>query len=231
MHTDRQTSNSNERPSSTSTPSRIADAISKRILRRQYQIGQRLVEAELVREFGVSRSTVREALKMLAFSGVVELNHNRGALVQSLTAQDAQELLQVLEMLSGLAARLAATNIGRGNNRQRFEAVARPLVEANEAGDLDRVLGQRANYYQVMFDIADNKELNRSMPLPRVHLFRTQFYSLLTKSDVKAMITEYRAINDAIVAGDGTKAETQMRRHIRNTAERTLPHFMKRNAS
>lgn len=50
------------------------------------------------------------------------------------------------------------------------------------------------------------------MPLAWVHLFRTQFYSLLTK-------------NDVILAGDGAKAEEQMRRHIRNTADRTLPHF------
>ena len=219
------------RSRSSATTARIAEAISKRIVRRQYQVGQRLVEAELVREFGVSRSTIREALKMLASSGVVELSHNRGALVQSLSVRDAQELLQVLEMLSGLAARLAAGNIGRGNNRQRFEAAAALLTAADEAGELDRVLGQRANYYQVMFDIADSRELNRAMPLPRVHLFRTQFYSLLTRSDVKAMIAEYRAINDAILAGDGLKAETQMRRHIRNTADRTLPHFSERGAA
>ncbi|RJF95429.1 GntR family transcriptional regulator [Noviherbaspirillum saxi] len=224
-----QTDKSEKRSSSlTSTSARIADAVSRRIVRRHYQVGQRLVEAELVREFGVSRSTVREALKMLASSGVVELSHNRGALVQSLSAQDAQDLLQVLEMLSGLAARLAAGNIGRGNNRTRFEAVARPLTDVGEADELDRVLGQRANYYQVMFDIANNKELDRAMPLPRVHLFRTQFYSLLTKSDVRAMIAEYRAINEAILSGDEAKAETQMRRHIRNTADRTLPHFQSR---
>lgn len=205
--------------------SKIADAITKRILRREYQVGQRVIEAELVREFAVSRSTVREALKMLASSGVVELNHNRGALVQALSARDAQDLLQVLEMLSGLAARLAAQNIGRENNRQRFEAVARPLTDAEGVDELDRVLDQRANYYQVMFDIADNKELSRAMPLPRVHLFRTQFYSLLTRNDVKAMIAEYRAVNEAILAGDGAKAEVRMRRHIQSTAERTLPHF------
>lgn len=209
-----------------STSARIADAISKGILRRQYQVGQRLVEAELMRAFEVSRSTVREALKMLAASGVVELNHNRGAVVRSLSARDVQELLQVLEMLSALAARLAADNIGRGNNRQRFEAAAKPLTSIDISDGLDRVLSQRARYYQVMFDIAGNKELDRAMPLPRIHLFRTQFYALLSTSDVRAMINEYRGITDAILAGDSAKAESRMRRHIQKTSERTLPHYI-----
>ncbi|HJV86978.1 MAG TPA: GntR family transcriptional regulator [Noviherbaspirillum sp.] len=209
-----------------STSARIADAIGKRILRRQYQVGQRLVEADLMRDFGVSRSTVREALKTLAASGVVELTHNRGAVVGELSAEDAKELLQVLEMLSALAARLAAENIGRGNNRQRFEAAAKPLTGIEFSDDLDRVLGQRARFYQVMFDIAGNKELDRAMPLPRVHLFRTQFHALLTRADVRAMVSEYRGITEAILDADPAKAEARMRRHIQKTAERTLPHYL-----
>jgi DNA-binding GntR family transcriptional regulator len=227
MRTDKQADTSNERPSSTaSTSSRIADAISKRILRRQYQVGQRLVEPDLMHEFGISRSTVREALKILAASGVIELIHNRGAVIRSLGVEDAQDLLQVLEMLSGLAARLAAEKIKHGNNRRRFEAAAKPLTDGDMSDDLDRVLDQRARYYQAMFDIAGNKELNRVMPLPRVHLFRTQFYAFLTKSDVKAMIAEYRGITESILAGDSAKAEARMRRHIQKTAERTLPRYL-----
>jgi len=176
-----------------------------------------------MRDFGVSRSTVRESLKILAASGVVELHHNRGAVIRSLSPDDARDLLQVLEVLSGLGARLAAEKIQDGNNRQRFEAASHPLIQADIPDDFDLILNQRARYYQVMFDIAGNKELNRAMPLPRVHLFRTQFYAFLTKSDIKAMIGEYRGISDAILAGEPSKAETRMRRHILKTAERTLP--------
>jgi DNA-binding GntR family transcriptional regulator len=208
-----------------STSDRIVDAISKGILRRQYVVGQRLIEADLMRDLGVSRSTVREALKILAANGVVELTHHRGAIIRALSAEDARELLEVLEVLTGLAARLAASKISAAANRLRFEAVAGPLIEPKAEQDLNLILDQRASFYQAMFDIADSRELNRVLPSSRAHLFRTQFYTYLTKPDLRAMIAEYRGITEAILAGDPVKAESRMRRHLQKTAERTLPHF------
>jgi DNA-binding GntR family transcriptional regulator len=205
-----------------STATWLAQAIGKRILQRKFEVGQRLVEADLMREFGVGRSTVREALKSLASGGIVELNHHRGATVRMLSPEDAHELLQVIEMLAALAARLAAANIAQQNNRQRFEAAAQALTGADLGGDLERILDQRGRYYQVMFDIAANKELNQALPLQRIHLFRSQFHGLMSRSDVKAMVAEYRGISAAILAGDQGAAESRMRRHIRKTAERTL---------
>jgi DNA-binding GntR family transcriptional regulator len=217
-------------PPALSSADRVAQAIVRRILRRQFNVGRRLVEADLMREFEAGRSTVREALKSLAASGIVELSHNRGAVVRSLSPQDALELLQVVEVLAGLAARLAGSNIGRGGNRRAFEAAAAPLTAMAMSEDLERALDQRARYYQAMFDIAGNKELERAMPLPRVHLFRTQFYALLTRADIKAMAAEYRAITSAILAGDAAKAEASMRRHVQKSAERALPQHIRAEA-
>jgi DNA-binding GntR family transcriptional regulator len=217
-------------PKEGSTSDRIVDAISKRILRRLYTVGQRLVEADLIEEHGVSRSTVREALKILAANGVVELSPHRGAVIRALNTEDAKELLEVLEVLTGLAARLAASKIATGNNRKRFEAVAKPLIEPKSADDLNLILDQRAHYYRVMFDIAGSGELNRVLPLSRAHLFRTQFYGFLTKADLRSMIVEYCGITEAILAGDPVKAETRMRRHLQKTGERTLPYLRNINA-
>ena len=206
-----------------STPDRVADAISKGILLRRYTVGQRLIEADLTRDLGVSRSTVREALRILASSGVVELMPHRGAVIRALTREDAESLLGVLEVLSGLAARLAAANIHLDGNARRFEAAAKKLIGANTPGALDRVLDERANYYKVMFEIADSTELDRVLPQARAHLFRAQFYHSLTSSDLKAMVAEYRAITAAILEGDQAKAEKRMRLHLQKTGERTLP--------
>ncbi|MDN8616564.1 GntR family transcriptional regulator [Variovorax ginsengisoli] len=212
-----------ETPHPRSTPDRVADAISKGILMRRFTVGQRLVEADLTRDLGVSRSTVREALRILASSGVVDLTPHRGAVIRSLTREDAASLLGVLEVLSGLAARLAAANIHREGNAKRFEAAAQKLVSARTPEALDRVLDERANYYKVMFEIADSSELDRVLPQARAHLFRAQFYHSLTTADLKAMVAEYRAITEAILEGDESKAESRMRRHLQKTGERTLP--------
>ena len=194
-------------------------------MRRDYGVGQRLIESDLTQQLGVSRSTVREALKILAANGVVELVPHRGAVIRRLSLTDAEKLLSLLEVLTGLAARLAANNIDRGQNRKLFIAAAKPLIDARSTNELDRILDERARYYQTMLDIADNSELRRAMPMPRAHLFRTQFYGFLSKVDLRAMVTEYRNITKAILAGSGAKAELFARRHLQRTAERTLPHL------
>lgn len=206
-----------------STPDRVADAISKGILMRRFTVGQRLIEADLTRELNVSRSTVREALRILAANGVVDLMPHRGAVIRSLTREDATDLLSVLEVLSGLAARLAAANIRVGDNARRFQAAAQKLITAESPEALDRVLDERANYYKVMFEIAGNQELDRVLPQSRAHLFRAQFYHSLTTADLRAMVAEYRSITEAILDGDQALAEKRMRKHLQKSGERTLP--------
>jgi len=205
------------------TSDRIAGAIGIGILKRRYRIGQRLVEADLMHEFGVGRSTVREALKTLAGTGVVELIPHRGAVIRALNRSDAEDLLQVLEVLCGLAARLAAMRIGVGDNRRLFEDASAALLSADESEGPRRMLDLRARFYQTMFDIADNVELKRAMPSTRAHLFRSQMYEGSTLSDLEAMAAEYREITEAILAGDAKKAELRARQHIENTAARSLP--------
>jgi DNA-binding GntR family transcriptional regulator len=206
-----------------STPDRVASAIVRGILMRKFRPGQRLTEAELTSSMQVGRGTIREALRILSARGVVELTPHRGAVIRTLTRADSQDLLEVMEVLSGLAARLAARNIDVGNNRARLEAVAQTLRAPHSARQLASVLDERLDFYNVMFGVAANGELDRALPLPRAHLFRTQFHRYLTPSDLRAMIGEYRGVADAILAGDESKAEQRMRKHIRRTGERTIP--------
>lgn len=206
-----------------SEPERVAESITEGLLRREYSIGQRLVEVDLTERLGVSRSTVREALKILASRGVVEIVQHRGATIRGLTRTEVGNLLNVLDVLIGLAARLAAEKIGQGDNRQRFQLAAQPLVRSDSTIDIDAALSERANFYQTMFDIADSEELNRAMPTWRAHLFRNQFYAVLTKGDLLAMTMEFRQIAEAIFAGESAKAERAARRHLQKTRERVLP--------
>lgn len=208
-----------------STPDRVASAIVRGILARKFAPGQRLTEAELTRSMNVSRSTIREALRMLSASGVVELTPHRGAVIRTLTRDDSQSLVEVMEVLAGLAARLAARNIDRGDSRKRMEAVAHTLRAPHSGRGLASVLDERLDFYNVMFAIARNGELDRALPLPRAHLFRTQFHAFLTPSDLRAMIGEYRGVAEAILAGDEHRAEQRMRKHVQRTGERTIPRW------
>jgi DNA-binding GntR family transcriptional regulator len=104
---------------------------------------------------------------------------------------------------------------------QRQQAAMIDYLKA-ESRVLRERLGGRLDFYNVMFSVAGNGELDRALPLGRAQLFRTQFHQFLTVSDLRA-ISEYRGVADAILAGDEQKAEQRMRKHIQRTGERTIP--------
>ncbi len=82
--------------------------------------GQRLVAGDLTAEVGVSRGTILQAFQRLSADGLLEIVPNRGAIVRRLSRDQVRDLFQIRENLEGLAAQLAAENIGQGNNRAVF---------------------------------------------------------------------------------------------------------------
>lgn len=203
-----------------SSPDKVVEAINKGIMTRRFGPGHRLVEADLANSLNVSRGTVREAIKKLAAQGVVRLSPHRGAMIRPLSRHEAEKLVLVLEVLCGLAARLAADNIETGDARKRFKAASDLLTTASLGRGPEQFLANRAHYYAVMLDISDNLELNRLMPVPQIHLFRSQFQAFLQPKDVADMQREYREIGIAVLEGKGVIAETRMRKHMRRTLDR-----------
>lgn len=208
-------------PRAISSPDKVVEAITKGILARRFGAGHRLVEADLANSLNVSRGTVREALKKLAAQGVVRLSPHRGAAIRPLGRLEAEQLVAVLEVLCGLAARLAAQNIAQGKPRERFKAASDLVTGMSEAGS-EQFLVDRANYYALILDIADNAELNRLMPVPQIHLFRSQFQSFLRAKDIRAMKKEYSDVSESILDGNAALAETRMRKHMRKTLDRLV---------
>ncbi|MCK9282824.1 MAG: GntR family transcriptional regulator [Rhodocyclaceae bacterium] len=205
-----------------SSPDKVVEAISSAILMRRFGPGHRLVEADLASNYNVSRGTVREALKKLAAQGVVLLSPHRGASIRPLSHREAQQLVLVLEVLCGLAARLAAENIGKGSARARMQEAADLLTRVHLESGADQFMADRATYYGVMLDVADNAELNRVMPLPQISLLRSQYHGFLGPKDIRDMRKEYGGIADAIIKGDAALAETRMRKHLSKTIDRLL---------
>jgi DNA-binding FadR family transcriptional regulator len=112
--------------------------------------------------------------------------------------------------------------MGDGKTRERFKTASDVLTQTQVSTGSEQFLANRAHYYAVMLDIADNPELNRLMPVPQIHLFRSQFQSFLQPKDVADMQKEYGEISDAILAGKDALAETRMRKHMRKTLDRLV---------
>ncbi len=209
-------SGGNEREAA-SSPDIVVNAIIRGVRAGRLVPGQRLVEADLTRNLGVSRGPVREALKRLAAEGVVKLNRHRGAYVRALTRDEARDTLMVLEALTGLAARLASQHIGEGGNRADFEGEYRTLMSFKDQGDSIAFLDQRRAFYDSLIRIGGNRELERLMPLMQIHLLRLQFQSYVTHRQREKQFQEYEAISQAVLKGNHRLAERLMELHIRRT--------------
>src|ERR1700677_4954504 len=118
-----------EEPVHLSSPDRIVETITDSIRAGRFVPGQRLVEGDLTHSLGVSRGPVREAMKRLAAEGVITLTPHRGAYIRALQRGEAKQLLTVMEVLTGLAANLAAQQIRIKENSKRMREAYEHLKE------------------------------------------------------------------------------------------------------
>lgn len=188
------------------------------LYRGRYVPGQRLVEADLTRDFEVGRGSVREALSRLAAEGLVTMNLHRSATIRSLSRSEARDLTALLEVLNGFAARLAAERVEDGNNRKLIADAYATLADPEVQRDFLRFARARNTFYKTMVAIGANHELARLMPRTNVDLLRVQFRAYTTVDDDLRM-EDYRAIYDAIAEGAARKAESAAKTHIRRLGD------------
>jgi DNA-binding GntR family transcriptional regulator len=205
-----------ERASMTS-PDRVVDSIIRAIRAGVYVPGQRLIEADLTREYQVSRGPVREALKRLAAEGVLTLTRHRGAYVRTLTRAEVRDSLMVLEVLVGLMAKLAAKSIGEGDNAERMRDAFDRLLAFKFDGGAAAFLDERRKFYDTILQIGANHELKRMLPLMQIHLLRMQFQAYITPRDREKQFAEYKTITDTILTGDSLRSEKVASLHVRRT--------------
>lgn len=202
------------------TFSHIVRDVIKGLYEGRYVPGQRLVEPDLMTQYNVSRSTVREALKVLGSDGIVVSEAFRGAQIRRLTRAEAANLFSITELVIGLAARQAAERISTEAERTKLAELFRAIENYREEDGRFEFLRRRNGYFRELINISGNDEIHRILPRLQVHLIRNRL-----SVPARERINGYREITEAVLAGDGDAAETVARRHVVMTAAHILPHF------
>src|ERR1700722_14934445 len=130
-----------------SSPDRVVEAITDGIRAGRFVPGQRLLEADLTHDLRVSRGPVREALTRLSAEGIVTLTLHRGAYIRALQREEAKKILLVLEVLTGLAANLAASRINEEGNKHRMKEAYDHLEQIHSTGGIVSYLDERRHFY------------------------------------------------------------------------------------
>lgn len=189
-----------------SSPEIVARKIVRGLYAGQFVPGQRLVEADLTRTFGVGRSTIREAFKHLASEGLVRLTMHKGAYIKQLTRKEATDSLRVLEANLRLLVRLATAAID-DSGRRRLRRQSAQLMAFRQSADHIGFIRTSNAFVITLMRIAGNGELTRLLPLMHVPLVRMLFRSFPPGPIKDTRFDNYREITEAILAGDEAAAD------------------------
>ena len=194
----------------------VVDSIRNRILTGKYAPGERLVEAHLSAELGVSRMPVREALRVLAADGFVTIEPRRGAAVAVYTPEQIHEFVEVRATLEGLNAKLAAKRHDPEEIR-KLEQILAAGSKIAEKADWAQLHEANNNFHEALAEVAANSTLRdmvRSLRERTAVIFAPH-----SRKRAKQNWEEHAAIVRAVVAGDGELASLLAARHVYNASE------------
>jgi DNA-binding GntR family transcriptional regulator len=189
----------------------VYEEIRGMILRGELLPGTRLVEDRLAERLGVSRNPVREALRVLAAEGFVEVLPRRGAAVATLGADEAEELFDVRMALESLAARLAARRVDSATRRS-LEHILHAAEAAASSGDQDSLVSLNARFHEAVVELSGNTYL-RMVAAPVLQRARWLYQQSLPVRAAHSW-TEHVALARAILSGDEVAAEAHATTHV-----------------
>ncbi len=192
---------------------KIYSDIKKKIVSGEYLPGRRLVEAELTEEFNVSRVTLREALRRLVADDLVALIPNSGARVREFSYKEIMDIYTVREAVEPLAARLASQ--APDERLDNLKAIC--LKGAAAVSKKDRRSHRTLNnlFHLELALITENDTLIKIIERLTTQIIGNQFIALMSDLDLEISQKSHEDIVEAILAGDGDKAESATHNHIR----------------
>jgi DNA-binding GntR family transcriptional regulator len=197
----------------------VVNAIVSEIVDGELPANARLIQDELAKAYGVSRQPVQQALLLLRDRGLVREAPGRGLIVSPLDVGFVRNLYDIRAMLDGLAARMAAES---SPERARTEGPA--YLEAGRAavrsGSLHEQIEADMRFHAFINELSGNPLIGETTAPHWPYLRRVMGEVLRDDAQMpETILQEHVAILDAIIAGDGARAETLSREHISKAAK------------
>ena len=203
----------NERIERSALYEQVAERIRRRIYDHELTPGQAIDEKELCALYGISRTPLREALKVLHSEGLVELVPRRGCFVKQPDIEELRELFPVMAVLEGLCAREALRNAGP-DDLQRLEELHGRLEMFAAAGDVDGYYEVNFVFHQAIQELSGNRVLQRVSTELRKILRLARHTQLTVEGRLQGSLREHRKIMEAFRQNDADAVESTMRQHL-----------------
>lgn len=200
------------------TAAEITEWIRERIRRGRFVPGQRLVEVDIIRGTGGSRSKVREALQRLEGEGLVTIEEFCGASVRSASIEEVRQIYRARVALEGLSAG-DFTRHASADDRRRLRELHDELEACVAGGAPERFGRLNTEWHQRIVAGSGNAVIADVLQRLNVPVHRLVFESFYNAERLRTAIADHRVILAAVEAGDAEGAEMAMRRHIEDGFE------------
>lgn len=188
------------------------------ILKGELKPGERLMELQLAAKLGVSRTPIREAIRMLEQEGLAVTVPRKGAEVARMTEKDMEDVLQIREVLDELAVKLACDNITRKEIRE-LESKTVQFENSIRSGDIKSIALADVDFHDVIYRAAGNKKLVTMLDNLREQIFRYRVEYLKDEKAYPTLIREHREILQALDRHDKDQVVKTMKAHVEKQAE------------
>jgi DNA-binding GntR family transcriptional regulator len=191
----------------------VAERLRTRIFAHELPQGGWIDEQALAIEYGISRTPLREALKVLAAEGLVVLKPRRGCYVTELSEQDIDEVFPVMALLEGRVAAEAARRVTSADF-SRLTAIHEELEKYAAANNADRFFEANQRFHTALQEIAGNRYLAQLIDDARKVIKLTRRDSLRLEGRLKQSLAEHREILEALRLKDSALAGQLMHDHL-----------------
>ena len=191
----------------------VAERLRAQIFAHELAPGSWLDEQSLAQQFGISRTPMREAIKVLASEGLVTTKMNRGAYVTEVDRRDLEQIFTVLSLLEGQAAKETASKATE-EELNILDDLHHRLEKAAADWDVEQFFEINVKFHELIQDIASNTWMNGVIADLRKVLKLQRRDSLTRTGRLQNSLLEHREILQAILKRDPTAAEAAMRKHL-----------------
>lgn len=193
----------------------VAERLRQRIFSRELAPGSWIDELRIAQELGISRTPLREALKVLAAEGLVTMKLRRGAYVTEVSEQDLREVYELLALLEADAA-AAACSRASAEQLQQLQDLHQQLEAAADAqtGSRERFFALNEAFHRQLLDISGNRWRAQVVSDLRQVMKLKRHGSLLREGRLHESLLEHRALMAALEQRDADAARKLMARHF-----------------
>jgi len=177
--------------------------------------GEKVPERELCEKLGVSRTPMREALKVLAADGLLDLIPGRGARVSAITLADLEEVFPLMAALEALSGELACKRI---NNSQltKLKTAHQQMLKHYQNQNLAAYFKHNEKIHEIILEAAGNETLKTMYLSLALRVRRARYMANMTPERWQQAVDEHEEIIVALDARDGQALGTILKRHLQN---------------